>query len=246
VTNFDGDTIATKALLSKDSSQDGDIVLALRGNHDEFAAIANKYLIPTYKEGDGPTLHYFDANLDSLYQSELPYILVSGIAYTPDGKYLEIRAELNDGKNQRIIKRVEPSPIDQPLELEDAQFLRIAVRSKDRPYEIDSGRPAAQSDMALVVPSRGLPALFSAPEWNCLDSISLPTPWLSWVDVALGPDGGFALFYNDDELVLWKAQNGQLGRTPFPYSFRRCFISKGGKRIVLAGDFGFVVYESER
>jgi hypothetical protein len=246
VTNFYGDTLAAKSLLASDSIQDGDINIALFGKRDEFLIAANKYQVPTGKESDYPTLYHFNSNLGMLSHSILPYLLVSSLRCTPDGKYLQFQAEFANGKNQKIIKRSFPSPIDQPLELEDMPFVRFAVRNKDKPYNIAGGDTPSQKDLALIMPRRGNPQLLLAPDWKPFDTLNLPPPKLPWVDVALSPDGDFALFYNDNELVLWEARSGRLEREPFPYSFRRCFISNGGKRIVLAGDFGFVVYDSAR
>jgi len=246
VTDFYGDTLATKPLLAIDSVQDGDINVALCGKRDEFLVAANKYQIPTGNENDWPTLYHFDSNLGVLSQSILPYLLVSSLKCTPDGKYLQFQAEFANGKNQKIIKRSFPSPIDQPLELEDMPFVRFAVRNKDKPYNIAGGDTPSQKDLALIMPRRGNPQLLLAPDWKPFDTLNLPPPKFPWVDVALSPDGDFALFYNDSELVLWEAKSGRLEREPFPYSFKRCFISNGGKRVVLAGDFGFVVYDSVR
>ena len=236
VIDFGGDTLVTKSLVATDGIQDGDINVALCGDKDEFLVAANKYQIPTGRENDRPILFHFDSNLNVLSRDILPCLLVSGLNCTHNGKYLQFQAEHDNGKNQNIFKRTFPSPIDKPLELEDIPFIRLAVRSNDKPFE--------KRDLALAVPRRGKPQLLLAPNWNSINALNLPPPRFPWVDVALSPDGGFALFYNDSELVMWEAKSGRLERLPFPYSFNRCLISKGGRRIVLAGDFGFVVYDS--
>jgi len=245
---FNGDTLATTSFPPSDSVWNGDISSALCGGNDQFSIIANRYLIPTEKEEDRPRLYRFDSNLEFLSCDTLPYLFVSGLSYTPDGKYFQFQAESGSGPNQTMSQRAFPSHVDEPLKIE-ASFVRIAVRSKEKPFEsaeTSSPENVDKKDIALIVPRRGYPQILISPKWNPLATINLPTPELPWVDVALSPDGQYALFYNDDELVFWNSKGDRPAHSPFPYSFKRCFISDGGKGLLLAGEFGFVVYELAR
>jgi hypothetical protein len=252
VTNLDGDTLISKTLLSKDSLHDGDILIALRGEKDEFAVVANKFQIPSGKESDKPILYHFDPNLEILEQDTLPYLLVTGISFTRDCKYMQIQAELDSGKNQKIVGKTYPSPDDEPISFDNTTIIRIASTSENSPISEKSGKTdtkskqLAKGDLLLRAVSKGRAELLVSPDWKPLNAISLPLPAYPWVDGALDSHGQYALLYNDDELALLEIKSGQVSRIPFPYSFKRCFISSGGKRVVLTGEFGFVIYELSR
>ena len=167
-------------------------------------------------------------------------------------KMIKIVTGLIFYKNQKIVGKTNPSPDDQPISFDNTTIIRIASTSENSPISDKSSKAdtkskqSAKGDLLLRAVSKGQAELLVSPGWKPLNAISMPLPAYPWVDGALDSHGQYALLYNDDELALLEIKSGQVSRIPFPYSFKRCFISSGGKRIVLTGEFGFVIYELSR
>jgi hypothetical protein len=230
LTNFKGDTLVTRPLLNPDSFQDGQIVFALNGNNDQFMAVANKYQIPSGAESDWPVLYHFDPKLNIISQVQLPYILVSEIRCAPDNDHFIVRAELESGQNKFMLSAINSGPTERPFAIDGSSIISIAQ----------------MASMLLQTPKQGTPRTRRDPRWNESEAIQINTPRFPWIDATVSPDGKYALFYNDDILALYEFNRKSLSQIPFPYSFSRCFISRGGKRIILAGQFGFEVYKSTK
>jgi hypothetical protein len=227
LTGFNDDTLASRILLARDSFQDGDIFVAACGRDDHFFAVANRYQFPTREIDDRPTLYHFDSGLNEHSRSTLPYLLINDINPTADGEHLYFSAEQEDGKSPIIISDFEGRALH--------TFLSSSIL-----------RSSSESGAILHIPRSGKPELVDFLERKTPAVIDLPAHRYPWLDAAISADSRYLLFYNDDELALFDTANRRSAKVPFPFSFRRCFISEQGRRIILAGDFGFEIYELSR
>jgi hypothetical protein len=217
----------TEALFTSENYEDGETHFALSSKANEFLTVVNKYQIPTGKPEDNPEFHRIDGDLRRIASMTLPYLLIDEIGYFPRSQFCYVKAELEDGKNQMII-----------LDLNGNEHHRFPGGS--------ILRFAARANLFLQVQRSGKPTLIDATSWESVRIIEKLTARFPWVDAAISPDGRYSLFYNDDELAIFETRGNRLAKLSFPYSFKRCFISEKGGRIILAGDFGFVVYDLSR
>jgi hypothetical protein len=230
LTDFSGDTLVTRVLLASDSFQDGSIIAAPANRGDEFSLAVNKYLFPTGREADRPMLYRLSPKGDIKATRVFDYMIVLDIAYTPTGEYLYIEAESAGGQSEKTICR-----IDQGAEYQAGHFEYTAIV-----------RFAEKPGLLLRVPRKGKPDIIDAEGWRAIETIELPSSHNAWLDAAISSDGAYCLFYNNSELALFEAAEHKIARTPFPFAFSRCFISSAGRRIILAGEFGFEVYDRIR
>lgn len=223
LTDFKGDVVATKKILDKEKGEDGDIEVAATRDGDKIFAGANKFRLPPADNKQLPIIYSFDSNLNVLSQDSSSFLMILDLQCTPNGKFLVIRAEADSNRSPLVITNSSFHPL---LSLENAHSVKFS----------------ADDHFLIFEPRVGPPQIISCSNWQVLykPSISIDDPWL---DTDISDNGSKAILFNGNEILIIDSQKKEWHSASFPYSFMNCRISGNGHRLILMGEFGFVVYD---
>ena len=223
LTNFKGDIIASKKILDADKGEDGDVLTAVTQKGNKIFVGANKLRMPPENNQKLPDFYTFDSNLDLIRKDSSTYLMILDIQCTPDGKFLIIRAEAAGELSPLVIT---DTSYHELLSLDNAQAVKF---SDDENYMIH-------------IPRSGSPEIISCSNWQVFFRPIMSNDY-PWLDYDISNDGSSALLFNGNEILLLDCQKKTWHLVDFPFSFTNCRISGNGHRLILMGEFGFVVYD---
>ena len=223
LTNFKGDVIANKKILDKEKGEDGDIEVAATQDGNKIFAGANRLILPPADNKQLPILYSFDSNLNILSQDSSSFLMILDLQCTPNGKFLVIKAEADGNRSPLVITDSGYRPL---LSLENAHSVKFS----------------ADNNYLIYEPRVGPPNIISCSNWQVFyqPAISNDYPWL---DTDISDDGSKAFLFNGVEILIIDSQKKEWHSASFPYSFMNCRISGNSHRLILMGEFGFVVYD---
>jgi hypothetical protein len=226
MTSFDGDTLAARALHDAALYEDGDIVAAPRRDGKKIFVASNRFKFPRQGDTAGVIFYRLTRNLKEEVRVPLPYLLARDISCTTNGEYVTLTTELENGTT--------------PMMILDSNGREV--------YRINNPAYARFSDdmnFLLVVRPMGTPEIIDVGEWQTYFRPSNIAPRFPWVDadIALGK---YSILFDSNDLYLIDIGQKRWGKAPFAFAFSRCEIYGSGRRIILSGQFGFVVYDRLR
>lgn len=225
-TSFDGDTLAARALHDTTLYEDGDIVAAPRRDGKQIYVASNRFKFPRQGDTAGVIFYRLTKELKEEVRVPLPYLLARDISCTTNGEYVALTTELEDGTTPMMI-----------LDSNGREVYRLTNPAYTR----------FSDDMSylLHVPRMGPPDIIDVGDWQTYFRPSNIAPRFPWVDadIALGK---YSILFDSNDLYLVDIGQKRWGKAPFPFAFSRCKIYGNGRRIILSGQFGFVVYDRLR
>lgn len=226
ITGFDGEIRAQKALLDPKRGEDGDVFAAVSDDGHKVFAVANKYkLIPQTTESDTPLLYYFDSELNEVCHDTLHFTTVIELRCSPGGQYVTARAGLLDGRSPLIVL---DSSGQELLRLENPQSIQFSQDSR----------------CVLHLPRMGHPEVYSLAEHRLLYSPPLPRAINIWQGSDITGDCAQFILFDGQDIIIGDIDRKQIQSADFSFAFDLCRLSKSGTRIILGGEFGFVVYDA--
>jgi hypothetical protein len=222
---FNGQPVAEKELLDKSKFEDGDLFAGVSDDGKKIFAVANKFQLPMARDTlQGPVFYAFDSKMRSLAADTLSFVLATGLDASPDGRFAILQTEMSDGTTPMVV--VDPHG----KEILQFQF-PIGIRF------------ARDSKRLLYVPRVGQVEILSTDNWRQLYLAQVRNPRFTWLDYDISDDGAYAVLFNADEIVLLDIANNAWIRTSFPFSFTHIYLTSGGQRMILTGEFGYCAYD---
>ena len=223
LTTFEGKRVNDVTMLSQENYEDGDIVISITPDENKIFAAVNKYKMP--QAGADPEFVVFDGKLKVLSRRVLPYKLIVSQQCSSDGKYIWLRVELSDGSAPVIIcdsTGAELFRLDNP---------QMAKFSADAQYLFNVKRSARAT-------------LLETATWDSVYAPYIPVTGFNWIDADISDNGNIVAFYEGNRLLIGDRIENSSGFITFPYAFRNVRLYDHGKRMVLSGEFGAVVYHA--
>lgn len=226
ITSFGGDTLAARVLHDTAFYEDGDIVAAPRRDGKRIYVASNRFKFPRQSDTAGVIFYRLTRELKEEVMVALPYLLARDISCTTNGEYVALTTELEDGTTPMMI-----------LDSNGREVFRLS----------NPAYAKFSDDMSylLLVPRMGPPDIIDIEDWQTYFRPSNIIPRFPWVDVDIAL-GKYSILFDSNDLYLVDIGQKRWGKAPFPFAFSRCRIYGNGRRIILSGQFGFVVYDRLR
>jgi hypothetical protein len=224
LTNFNGNPIAQKQFLNKDNYEDGDIYTSVVPGESTIFMAVNRFKVPIGNDNSvKPILYAFDSKLNEISHDTLDGAMALSLTASENGKYLILREESSEGGS--------------PLWIVDLYGKKLKNFDNPRVVAI-----AASDNYLIQVPRGGRPEIYSTADWSLLYTPDLPSMQFPWIDAVISNNGSMAILYNGDDLALLDIKNKSWSMVHFPYAFENCRFYENGQKLVLRGEFGYVIY----
>jgi hypothetical protein len=221
LTTFEGKKVNDVILSNKDLFEDGDIALSVTTDEKRIFAVVNKFKMP--KPEIGPEFVAFDSKLRVISRRTLPYLLIINQQCSNDGKFILLRVELSDGSAPVIVCDSTGSEL---FRLNNPQIAKFSADSK---YLFNVKRSAKAS-------------ILETASWDSVYAPDIAMTGFNWTDADISDDGNIMAFFDGNHLLTGNREQQASGELPFPYAFKTVRLYDHGKRMILSGEFGAVVY----